>query len=617
MKGVLCIATALVAVVITTTFSLQASAESVYGRDSYGSCEFSSCTRKNTVVDTPGLQVAVNLTDGQVITDDTYTIIITPLDGAGTSFKDATIYIDSGKVAVVTPGQDGTASWVWDIGQHPGTQVRIVIANSDGSITEKNFAVLIRDVQQPGTSQPQSQGDISAPVVPETAGGLSGVVSAIEKAVVHFVRSLPRAVVYGLPYFIFILILIYIALLLLQTRRELRAFQKTEALIGRMRMLTEMKKDFLNLLAHYLRTPLTTLSGGLELQASDPASKPLIDTMQPVLDGLKTTIESIVKEASEEVPKAEALLTNENAPKNMRLRSYFVVSLPLLLAGLFVFGFVYLANTVTAYPASIVGMIIQALTYGVLCLVAVQIFRGLYLRKERSQREAALLTYEADLETARDTAIAHISGTLGGYVTALKQAVAGLPADGIGAKFIQSSLKQFSDLSLKCVAVTAMKGNHSSNPSQQYSLETLYGQISGPLTVAAAEKHINVTLAAMAPIDTPDPSLVSFVLQNLLDNAIAYSPENTAVEVGATREKDKVAVRVTDHGTGIASDKQAGLFQPFYKSEGSEVFSREGMGFSLYLDKLIMTYLGGDINVESSQGNGAVFTLSLPAKSTP
>jgi two-component system sensor histidine kinase EvgS len=55
------------------------------------------------------------------------------------------------------------------------------------------------------------------------------------------------------------------------------------------------------------------------------------------------------------------------------------------------------------------------------------------------------------------------------------------------------------------------------------------------------------------------------------------------------------------------------LFQPFSKAEGAEVFTHEGMGFSLYLDKLIMLYLGGDIQIQSEQGRGTQVTISLAA----
>ena len=54
------------------------------------------------------------------------------------------------------------------------------------------------------------------------------------------------------------------------------------------------------------------------------------------------------------------------------------------------------------------------------------------------------------------------------------------------------------------------------------------------------------------------------------------------------------------------------LFQPFSKIEGFENFDHEGMGFSLYLDKLIMEYLGGSINLQSEENQGTTVDLKLP-----
>jgi signal transduction histidine kinase len=70
---------------------------------------------------------------------------------------------------------------------------------------------------------------------------------------------------------------------------------------------------------------------------------------------------------------------------------------------------------------------------------------------------------------------------------------------------------------------------------------------------------------------------------------------------------------VADNGQGIPTDKLNSLFQPFSKAEGAEVFTHEGMGFSLYLNKLIMMYLGGTIGIESAEGKGTQVTLSFAA----
>lgn len=103
------------------------------------------------------------------------------------------------------------------------------------------------------------------------------------------------------------------------------------------------------------------------------------------------------------------------------------------------------------------------------------------------------------------------------------------------------------------------------------------------------------------------------MLFSLVDNAIAYSPDGSTVQVNASTSATESTLTVTDHGNGIQPGKLKILFQPFLKLEGAEAFNHEGMGFSLYLDKLIMTYLGGSIAMDSAPGKGTTVTLHLPA----
>jgi signal transduction histidine kinase len=112
----------------------------------------------------------------------------------------------------------------------------------------------------------------------------------------------------------------------------------------------------------------------------------------------------------------------------------------------------------------------------------------------------------------------------------------------------------------------------------------------------------------------PSPELLAFVLHTSIDNAIAYSPEQSAIDVAITASPSSIVTTVTDHGLGITADKQAYLFQPFSKAEGAETFTHEGMGFSLYLARLIMTYVDGSIELTSAPNQGTVVTIHIPVQ---
>ncbi len=130
----------------------------------------SSGTHESTVVETPsGMEVAINLANGQAIPSTGYYITITPLNGEGKSFDKAEIYLD-GKLAYSgAPDSTGTLKWLWDTAKNPATKVKIVVYGPGSGTTTKEFDVTVTLVA-PSTSKPNS--DTSNPTVaPATDSG--------------------------------------------------------------------------------------------------------------------------------------------------------------------------------------------------------------------------------------------------------------------------------------------------------------------------------------------------------------------------------------------------------------------------------------------------------------
>jgi PAS domain S-box-containing protein len=102
------------------------------------------------------------------------------------------------------------------------------------------------------------------------------------------------------------------------------------------------------------------------------------------------------------------------------------------------------------------------------------------------------------------------------------------------------------------------------------------------------------------------------VIQNLITNAIKYSPQGGSVVVRIEQHDTQVHLEVMDTGMGIPKDDQPYLFQRFYRASNAEAQYRSGMGIGLYVVKEIVTLHGGIIAVESCEGVGSTFTVSLP-----
>ena len=130
----------------------------------------SSATQESTVVETPsGMEVAINLANGQAIPSTGYYITITPLNGEGKSFDKAEIYLD-GKLAYSgAPDSTGTLKWLWDTATNPATKVKIIVYGPGAGTTTKEFDVTVSPVESStSTSTPETSTPTEAPA---TDGG--------------------------------------------------------------------------------------------------------------------------------------------------------------------------------------------------------------------------------------------------------------------------------------------------------------------------------------------------------------------------------------------------------------------------------------------------------------
>lgn len=105
---------------------------------------------------------------------------------------------------------------------------------------------------------------------------------------------------------------------------------------------------------------------------------------------------------------------------------------------------------------------------------------------------------------------------------------------------------------------------------------------------------------------------ITLVVQNMLDNAIKYSPEGGTIEI-ELRDSDGAAVlTVRDHGVGISRDKQSLIFEPWYQAHDESVGDVGGMGLGLSISREIVERHGGRMWCDSTEGAGSLFGVMLP-----
>jgi two-component system phosphate regulon sensor histidine kinase PhoR len=135
------------------------------------------------------------------------------------------------------------------------------------------------------------------------------------------------------------------------------------------------------------------------------------------------------------------------------------------------------------------------------------------------------------------------------------------------------------------------------------------------LNAKARKLEIHVDLQPNAPAVRGDGAQLGEVLQNLLDNALQYTPAGGKIELKARSNGQNVTFTVTDTGIGIPESDLERIFERFYRVDAARSREAGGTGLGLAIARHIVEAHGGHIWVESAIGQGSRFHFSIPSVS--
>jgi signal transduction histidine kinase len=145
-------------------------------------------------------------------------------------------------------------------------------------------------------------------------------------------------------------------------------------------------------------------------------------------------------------------------------------------------------------------------------------------------------------------------------------------------------------------------------------LDGVFREAREALEMRARTKQVELRIASDVTELEADADLLRRVLENLLDNAIRYAPESSAVRITARRDDEAIEIRVADSGAGVPPELAERVFQRYVQLEkGGAAAARSGRGLGLTFCRLVVEAHGGRIWLEQG-APGAIFCLRIPGE---
>ncbi len=163
----------------------------------------------------------------------------------------------------------------------------------------------------------------------------------------------------------------------------------------------------------------------------------------------------------------------------------------------------------------------------------------------------------------------------------------------------------------------ARGGGHLPVAPQPMDFHALCRQVIEELRLSHPTRSITLSARGKNKMGDGDPDRMAQVAQNLLGNALAYSPPDTDVRVVIDEEGPDVRLQVSNVGAPIAPEELTRIFEPFARGAHPEHASTHGLGLGLFIANEIVKAHGGSIDVTSSPVDGTTFTVSLPRAAAP
>ena len=176
---------------------------------------------------------------------------------------------------------------------------------------------------------------------------------------------------------------------------------------------------------------------------------------------------------------------------------------------------------------------------------------------------------------------------------------------------IETESRRLSKLSDNLLKLTSLESKHHPFDRHSYRLDQQIRTIILACEPLWLEKELEMDVSMEKAAIIADEDLMSQVWTNLIHNSIKFTPNQGMIRVELEKVDDKTVVKISDTGIGISKKDQIHVFERFYKADKARDRSKGGSGLGLSIVKKIIEMHEGTILVESEEGKGTTFTITL------
>jgi len=178
---------------------------------------------------------------------------------------------------------------------------------------------------------------------------------------------------------------------------------------------------------------------------------------------------------------------------------------------------------------------------------------------------------------------------------------------------IQNEAARLSNLTTSFLEMARLESGRAQFNKDPVQLDKLLEEAANLMRGRIEEENLklNLEITPPLPIISADKDKLKQVILNLISNAIKYNRPNGTITLGASKYKNQISFYVRDTGHGMKPEHVKQLFQKFYRVPGSEKLA-DGTGLGLSITRRIIESHGGKIEVDSQEGVGSTFTVTLP-----